>query len=92
MTFPSNRARASSMSVRVIIAIGLGVTVGVAYACSLIGSRFPKRSPVSSTCRGLLMNTNKTFSPKAVDVERQWWVIDAASMPLGASPPRSPRC
>ena len=29
------------------------------------------------------MNTNKTFSPKAVDVERQWWVIDAASMPLG---------
>ena len=29
------------------------------------------------------MNTNKTFAPKAVDVERQWWVIDAASMPLG---------
>jgi len=29
------------------------------------------------------MNTNKTFSPRAVDVDRQWWVIDAASMPLG---------
>lgn len=29
------------------------------------------------------MKTNKTFSPKASEVDRQWWVIDAASMPLG---------
>lgn len=29
------------------------------------------------------MKTNKTFAPKASDVDRQWWVIDAASMPLG---------
>ena len=26
---------------------------------------------------------NKTFSPRAVDVQREWWVIDAAAMPLG---------
>ena len=26
---------------------------------------------------------NKTFSPKATDVVRQWWVVDAASAPLG---------
>jgi large subunit ribosomal protein L13 len=29
------------------------------------------------------MNTNKTFSPRAVDVDRRWWVLDAARMPLG---------
>ena len=29
------------------------------------------------------MNTNKTFTPKASDVVRRWWVVDAASMPLG---------
>ena len=29
------------------------------------------------------MKTNKTFSPKTSEVDRQWWVIDAASMPLG---------
>lgn len=29
------------------------------------------------------MKTNKTFAPKASDVDRRWWVIDAASMPLG---------
>ena len=26
---------------------------------------------------------NKTYSPKATDVVRQWWVVDAASAPLG---------
>jgi large subunit ribosomal protein L13 len=26
---------------------------------------------------------NKTFSPRAGDVQRAWWVIDAADMPLG---------
>ncbi|HSL27147.1 MAG TPA: 50S ribosomal protein L13 [Acidimicrobiia bacterium] len=29
------------------------------------------------------MKSNKTFAPKAADVSRQWWVIDAARMPLG---------
>lgn len=29
------------------------------------------------------MNTNRTYSPKAADVIRQWWVIDAAGLPLG---------
>ena len=29
------------------------------------------------------MNTNKTFSPRAVDVDRRWWVLDADRMPLG---------
>ena len=29
------------------------------------------------------MNNNKTFAPKTNDVDRQWWVVDAASMPLG---------
>src|SRR5687768_5322310 len=28
---------------------------------------FPQRSPVSSTCRGLLMTMNKTYSPKPGD-------------------------
>jgi large subunit ribosomal protein L13 len=26
---------------------------------------------------------NKTYSPKSSDVVRQWWVVDAASAPLG---------
>jgi large subunit ribosomal protein L13 len=26
---------------------------------------------------------NKTFSPRVGDVQRAWWVIDAADMPLG---------
>lgn len=26
---------------------------------------------------------NKTFSPRASDVTRKWWVVDAASAPLG---------
>ncbi|MBR7091132.1 MAG: 50S ribosomal protein L13, partial [Clostridia bacterium] len=25
----------------------------------------------------------KTFMPKAADIERKWWVIDATDMPLG---------
>lgn len=29
------------------------------------------------------MKTNKTFTPKTSDVSRQWWLVDAASMPLG---------
>ncbi len=29
------------------------------------------------------MNNNKTYSPKASEVTRQWWVIDAAGLPLG---------
>jgi len=29
------------------------------------------------------MKNNKTFSPRAVDVTRDWWVIDAAGLPLG---------
>lgn len=26
---------------------------------------------------------NKTYSPKAADITRQWWVVDAADLPLG---------
>lgn len=26
---------------------------------------------------------NKTYSPKAGDVERSWWVVDATDLPLG---------
>jgi large subunit ribosomal protein L13 len=26
---------------------------------------------------------NKTFSPKSVDIERAWWVVDATDLPLG---------
>lgn len=29
------------------------------------------------------MKTNKTYTPKTSDVTHQWWVVDAASMPLG---------
>ena len=29
------------------------------------------------------MKTNKTFSPRAADVDRRWWVLDAADLPLG---------
>jgi len=29
------------------------------------------------------MKTNRTYSPKAADVTRQWWVIDAGGLPLG---------
>jgi large subunit ribosomal protein L13 len=29
------------------------------------------------------MTNNRTFSPKTADVTRQWWVVDAADMPLG---------
>jgi large subunit ribosomal protein L13 len=29
------------------------------------------------------MNSNKTFSPKAADVERAWHVVDATDLPLG---------
>lgn len=29
------------------------------------------------------MNVQKTFSPKAADVQREWYVVDAAGMPLG---------
>ncbi|HEY7564404.1 MAG TPA: 50S ribosomal protein L13 [Acidimicrobiia bacterium] len=26
---------------------------------------------------------NKTFTPKAADVERSWWLVDASGLPLG---------
>lgn len=29
------------------------------------------------------MRANKTYTPKTSDINRHWWVIDAASMPLG---------
>lgn len=29
------------------------------------------------------MNTNKTYSPRAGDIERSWWVVDATDLPLG---------
>jgi large subunit ribosomal protein L13 len=29
------------------------------------------------------MKTNKTFSPRPGDVTRNWWLIDAAGLPLG---------
>jgi large subunit ribosomal protein L13 len=29
------------------------------------------------------MTNNKTFSPKAADISHDWWVVDAADMPLG---------
>jgi len=29
------------------------------------------------------MKTNKTFSPKAPDISRDWWVVDATDLPLG---------
>lgn len=29
------------------------------------------------------MKTNRTYSPKAAEVTRHWWVIDAAGLPLG---------
>ena len=29
------------------------------------------------------MTNNKTFSPKASDLNHAWWVVDAADMPLG---------
>lgn len=29
------------------------------------------------------MTFNKTYSPKAGDIERSWWVVDAADLPLG---------
>lgn len=29
------------------------------------------------------MKTNKTFSPKAADISRDWWVVDATDLPLG---------
>jgi large subunit ribosomal protein L13 len=29
------------------------------------------------------MTNNKTYSPKPGDIERSWWVVDAADLPLG---------
>lgn len=29
------------------------------------------------------MTVNKTFSPKPGDISRDWWVVDAADLPLG---------
>lgn len=29
------------------------------------------------------MKTNKTYAPKAADVTRSWWVVDAEGLPLG---------
>lgn len=29
------------------------------------------------------MTVNKTFSPKADDITRDWWVVDATGLPLG---------
>jgi large subunit ribosomal protein L13 len=29
------------------------------------------------------MKSNKTYSPKQSDVTREWWVVDAAGLPLG---------
>jgi large subunit ribosomal protein L13 len=29
------------------------------------------------------MNINTTFSPKAADLHHDWWVVDAAGLPLG---------
>jgi large subunit ribosomal protein L13 len=29
------------------------------------------------------MTNNKTFSPKKADISHEWWVVDAADMPLG---------
>lgn len=29
------------------------------------------------------MSNNKTFSPKASELTRQWWVVDATGLPLG---------
>ena len=29
------------------------------------------------------MRTNKTFTPRPSDIERAWWVVDAADLPLG---------
>ena len=29
------------------------------------------------------MRTNKTFTPRPTDIERAWWVVDAAGLPLG---------
>jgi large subunit ribosomal protein L13 len=28
-------------------------------------------------------NSNKTYTPKASDITRDWWVVDAADLPLG---------
>lgn len=29
------------------------------------------------------MRTNKTFTPRPGDIDRAWWVVDAAGVPLG---------
>ena len=29
------------------------------------------------------MRTNKTFTPRPSDIDRSWWVVDAAGIPLG---------
>ena len=29
------------------------------------------------------MRTNKTFTPRPADIDRAWWVVDAADLPLG---------
>jgi large subunit ribosomal protein L13 len=29
------------------------------------------------------MKRNKTYSPKAGDVQRSWWIVDATGLPLG---------
>lgn len=29
------------------------------------------------------MKRNKTYSPKAADIERSWWLVDATDLPLG---------
>jgi large subunit ribosomal protein L13 len=29
------------------------------------------------------MRTNKTFTPRPIDIDRAWWVVDADGLPLG---------
>ncbi len=29
------------------------------------------------------MKTHKTYTPRAADIERSWWVVDATDLPLG---------
>lgn len=54
------------------------------------GSRFPPRSQPINLARTTGLPTtvwtamnNKTFSPKASDLTREWWVVDAEGIPLG---------
>ena len=65
--------------------VGLNASRHVAYDCSRPGAVSLEDSPPLFGARRLKlrMSSQKTYSPKAADVERAWHLVDATDLPLG---------